>query len=73
MSLVMRMTIPRTCSPDNKWFCFEWFQNNLSKSNAGKYHLLVSTNDRVSIIVAGCSIEKRDTKKLLGVNIICYI
>ena len=30
---------------------FEWFKNNLLKSNADKYHLLVGTNDRVSLNV----------------------
>ena len=38
---------------------FEWFKNNLLKSNANKCHLWVSTNDRVSMNVDG------DTKKLL--------
>ena len=32
---------------------FEWFKNNLLKSNADKCHLLVSTNDRVSMNVDG--------------------
>ena len=36
---------------------FEWFKNNLLKSNADKYHLLVSTNDRVSMNVDGFKIR----------------
>ena len=33
---------------------FEWFKNNLLKSDASKCHLLVITNDRASINVAEC-------------------
>ena len=47
---------------------FEWFKNNLLKSNAGKCHLLVSTNDRVSMNVDGFKIDKSDTEKLLSVK-----
>ena len=46
----------------------EWFKNNLLKSNADKCHLLVSTNDRVSVNVDGFKIDKSDTEKLLGVK-----
>ena len=46
----------------------EWFKNNLLKSNADKCHLLVSTNDRVSMNVDRFKIDKNDTKKLLGVK-----
>ena len=31
---------------------FEWFENNLLKSNAHKCHLLASSNDAVSIRVS---------------------
>ena len=31
----------------------KWFKNNLLRSNADKCHLLVSTNDRVSMNVDG--------------------
>ena len=44
---------------------FEWFQNNLLKSNADKCHLLVSTSDRISVSVVGYKIDKSDTEKLL--------
>ena len=47
---------------------FEWFKNNILKSNAEKFHLLVSTNDRVSMNVGGFKIDKSDTEKLLGVR-----
>ena len=38
------------------------------KSNADKRHLLVSTNDRVSMNVDGFKIDKSNTEKLLGVK-----
>ena len=47
---------------------FEWFKNNLLKSNANKCYLLVSTNDRVSMNVDGFKIDENDTKELLGVK-----
>ena len=47
---------------------FEWFKNNLLKSNDDKCNLLVSTNDRVSMNVDGFKIDKSDTEKLLGVK-----
>ena len=47
----------------------EWFQNNLLKSNADKCHLLVSTNNSLSIDVTGYRINKSDTEKPLGVKI----
>ena len=48
---------------------FEWFKDNLLKSNADKCHLLISTNDRVSINVDRFKIDKSDTEILLGVKI----
>ena len=36
---------------------FEWFENNRLRSNADKYHLLVSANDRVSMNVDGFKID----------------
>ena len=38
------------------------------KSNAEKSHLLVSTNDRVSMNVDGFKKDKSDTEKLLSVK-----
>ena len=48
---------------------FEWFKNNLLKSNGEKCHLLISTNDRVSMNVNGFNIDKKETDKLLGVKL----
>ena len=36
---------------------FKWFKNNRLRSNADKYHLLVSANDRVSMNVDGFKID----------------
>ena len=47
---------------------FEWFKNNLLKSNADKCHLLVSTNEKVRMNVDGFKIDKSNTEKLLGVK-----
>ena len=47
---------------------FEWVNNNLLKSSE-KCHLLLRTNDRVSMIVNGfIKIDKSDTEKLIGVK-----
>ena len=47
---------------------FEWFKNNLLRSNADKCHLLFSTNERVSINLDGFKRDKSDTENLLGVK-----
>ena len=47
---------------------YEWFKNNLLRSNSDKCHLLLSTKDRVSMNVDGFKIDKSDTEKLLGVK-----
>ena len=44
---------------------FEWFRNNLLKSNADKCHLLVSTNGVVSIGLVGYKIDNSDAEKPL--------
>ena len=47
---------------------FKWLKSNLFKRNADKCHLLVSTNDRVSMNIDGFTMDKNDTGKLLGVT-----
>ena len=47
---------------------FQWFKSNLLESNADKRHLLLSTNDRVSMNVDGFKIDKSNTEKVLGVK-----
>ena len=47
---------------------FGWFKNNFLKSNSDKFHLVVSSNNRVSVNIDGFKINKSDTEKLLGVK-----
>ena len=47
---------------------FEWSQNKPFKSNTGKCHLLVDTNDSVSINVGAYKMDKNNTEKLLAVK-----
>ena len=47
---------------------FEWFENNLLKSNAGKYHLLESSSDAVNLRVSEYDIKNSEYVKLLGVK-----
>ena len=47
---------------------FEWFENNLLKSNADKCHLLVSPSGAVSLRVSEYVIKKSECEKLLGVK-----
>ena len=47
---------------------FEWFENNLLKSNADKCHLLGSASDAVNLRVSEYDIKNRECEKLLGVK-----
>ena len=47
---------------------FEWFENNLLKSNADKCHLLVSSSDAVNLTVSEYDIKNSKCEKLLGVK-----
>ena len=47
---------------------FEWFENNLLKTNAGKCHLLVSSRDDVNLRVSKYDIKDSECEKLLGVK-----
>ena len=47
---------------------FEWFENNLLKSNANKCHLLVSSSDAVNLRVSEYDIKNSECEKLLGVK-----
>ena len=47
---------------------FEWFENNLLKSNANKCHLLVSSTDAVNLRVSEYDIKNSECEKLLGVK-----
>ena len=47
---------------------FNWFNDNLMKINAGKCHLLVSTNNTVKIKIGIFHITNSKSEKLLGVK-----
>ena len=47
---------------------FEWFSDNVMKSNADKCHLFVSTNNTVSFRVENVDIKNSDCEKLSGVK-----
>ena len=46
-----------------------WFDNNLIKSNADKFHLLVSSNEKVTIKIGGHEIANTKREKLLSVHL----
>ena len=48
---------------------FTWFDNNLIKSNADKCHLLVSSNEKVTIQIGSHEIANTKRQKLLGVHL----
>ena len=48
---------------------FNWFKNNRLKSNADKFHVLISTNKPVSVNIGNYTIENSRCEKLLGVKI----
>ena len=48
---------------------FTWFDNNLLKSNADKCHLLVSSNEKVTIKIGSHEIANTKLEKLLGVHL----
>ena len=45
---------------------FRWFENNLFKGNADKYHFLLSTIREVSFNVNNFKIKNSDREKVLG-------
>ena len=48
---------------------FTWFDNNLMKSNVDKCHLLVSSNEKVTIKIGSHEIANTKREKLLGVHL----
>ena len=48
---------------------FTWFDNNLTKSNAGKCHLLVSCPEKVTIRIGSHEIANTKREKLLGIHL----
>ena len=50
-------------------YLFTWFGNNLLKINAEKCHLLVSSNEKVTIKIGSHEIGHTKREKLLGVHL----
>ena len=50
-------------------YLFTWFGNNLLKINAEKCHLLVSSNEKVTIKIGSHEIGNTKREKLLGVHL----
>ena len=48
---------------------FYWFADNQMKANPGKFHLLASSSDKISICVDNYNIKSSKWEKLLGIKI----
>ena len=48
---------------------FIWFDNNLMKSNADKFHLFVSSKEKVTIKIGSHEVANTKCEKLLGVHL----
>ena len=48
---------------------FTWFDNNLMKSNGNKYHLLVTSNEKVTIKTDSHEIANTKCENLLGLHL----
>ena len=54
---------------DSACSIFKWFKNNQMQGNAGKCHVLLSTNEKIVTKVDSAEIENSQSEKLLGVTI----
>ena len=52
---------------------FQWFDNNLLKSNPDKCHLLISSNENVTFYVGECETTLMILKLSLNVQMICKV
>ena len=48
---------------------FEWFSNNFLKANAGKCHLILSTDEPFSVNIDNEVIKNSNNKKVLGIKL----
>ena len=48
---------------------FDWLSNNLLKASAEKCHLILSTDEPLSIKIDNEFIKSSNNKKLLGINL----
>ena len=47
----------------------KWFSDNQLQANVSKYHVLLSTAERVQVKLGAAQIENSSSEKLLGVTI----
>ena len=47
---------------------FKWFSDNLMKSNADEFHLLVGTSNTINVKIGNIDKNNRTYEKLLGVK-----
>ena len=57
----------KSLAETSKILC-KWFNDNLMRINAGKYHLLVSTNNTVKTRIGNVDITNSKSEKLLGIK-----
>ena len=48
---------------------FEWFHDNYLKANSSKSHVMLTTDNKLKIIVKGSLISNEKIVKLLGVTV----
>ena len=48
---------------------FQWFDDNPLKGNPDKCHVLLSSNEKITIKIGDYEIENSEQKKLLGVTL----
>ena len=48
---------------------FQWFDNNLLKNNPDKCHLLISSNENITVKIGEYEIQNSECEELLGVKL----
>ena len=65
----MRMIIADIVADNNEeasTALFQWFDNNLLKNNPGKCHLLISSNENITVKIGEYEVENSECGELLG-------
>ena len=48
---------------------FQWFDNNLLKNNSDKCHLLISSNENITMKIGQYQVENSECEELLGAKV----
>ena len=48
---------------------FQWFDNNILKNNPGKCHLLISSNENITVKICEYEVENSECEKLIGAKL----